>query len=105
MATIITVDVGLRAVLFEMSREIEIARALGGGWFGAFTMQPLLISDLGVRDLRAWGLLDVTEWDEGPEELRREPDPRIFWEVREVLSRTGPTRARLSTDGWILLDR
>ncbi len=101
----ITIDIGLRAVLFEMSREIEIARAPRGGWFGAFTMQPLSISDLGVRVLRAWGLLEVTEWDEGPERCRLAPDPDRPWHARRVRTRTKATRARLSTDGWVFLDR
>ena len=105
MATTITLGVGLRAVLFEMSREIEIARATEGRWFGVFTMQPLSISDLGVRDLRAWGLLDVTEWDEGPERCRLVRDPDRPWHAKRVRTRTRAIRARLTTDGWVLLDR
>ena len=82
-----TTDMGLHAVLSEVAREIEIARAPGGGWLGVFTMQPLSISDFVVRELREWGLLEVLEWDDDHPTISR------------------PCRARLSTDGWVLCDR
>ena len=96
---------GLPQVLREVSAEIEIARGPDGMWFGVFTMQPTSITDLAVRDLREWGLVEVLEWDEGPERCRVVVDLDSPSGFRRVRTRSRPSRARLSTDGWVLLDR
>ena len=97
--------VGLRAVLEDLSLQVEFARGPDGLWLGVFTMQPLSLSDLGARYLRELGLIEVLEWDDGPEIVRVVPDFDEPSGFRKVRTRSRPSRARLSTDGWAVLNR
>ncbi len=101
LAYMAVIDAGLR----ELAADIEVARGPGGHWFGAFTMQPLGLTDRLVRELLRRGLLHVIEWDDGPEHLRVVVDREAADGFRAVRTRSRPKRARLSTDGWAVLDR
>lgn len=98
-------DQGLHLVLSEIAQEIEIARAPDGRWFGVFTMQPTSITDFAIRYLRELGLVEMLEWDEGPERCRVVVDLDSPDGFRRVRTRSRPSRARLSTDGWVCRDR
>ena len=94
----------LRSTLREVAVEIEIARGPGGRWLGVLTMQPTSITDLDVRYLRAWGVVEVLEWDDEPDGLGVVFDLDAHDGFRVVRALSEPARARLSTDGWAILD-
>ena len=102
-----TIDIGLRAVLDDLSHQIEFARGPGGSWFGVFTMRPLSLNDLGARYLLELGVIEVLDWDDGPADghLRHVPDPTCRGGTRAVRTRSRPSVARLSTDGWAIIVR